>query len=392
MPIEEHICPVRAVTSGPLAHWFGYYDKPPWDATGRYMLCLEGEDHGCLPAAGEKAVIGLIDLEADTFEPIAETRAWNWQQGCMLQWLPSAPDREIIFNDCQAGMHVAVILNVKTGDRRVLPKPIYSVSSDGRFALSTSLARLAHARPIVGYAGVDDLYRDDPHPSQDGIHYMDLATGECNLVLSLDTVAQFNPLPTMQGELHRFEHVMISPDDRRFMVIHRWPRHGKGRPFFDRLLTANVDGSDLCCLADDGMVSHFDWRDPEHLLVWARHEPEGTHFFLLKDRTDEVEIIGEEVLTRDGHCSYSPDRRWIVSDTYPDANWNAGMLLYEPATDRRIDIGYFPQPQALYKTPGIRCDLHPRWSRDGKYICIDSAHEDPRQMYILDVSGITQAG
>lgn len=145
------------------------------------------------------------------------------------------------------------------------------MSANGRFALSTSLARLAHARPIVGYAGVNDPFKDDPHPRQDGIHSMDLETGKCRLVLSLDTVAQLNPLPSMQGELHRFEHVMISPDDRRFMVIHRWPRRAKGRPFFDRMLTANVDGSDLYCLAYNEMVSHFCWRDPEYLLAWSRH-------------------------------------------------------------------------------------------------------------------------
>jgi hypothetical protein len=29
--------PVRAVTSGPWHHSFGYYDKTPWDSTGRYL-------------------------------------------------------------------------------------------------------------------------------------------------------------------------------------------------------------------------------------------------------------------------------------------------------------------------------------------------------------------
>jgi putative transposase len=33
-----------------------------------------------------------------------------------------------------------------------------------------------------------------------------------------------------------------------------------------------------------------------------------------------------------------------------------------------------------------RCDLHPRWSPDGRQVCIDSAHEGERQMYIVDVS------
>jgi len=52
-----------------------------------------------------------------------------------------------------------------------------------------------------------------------------------------------------------------------------------------------------------------------------------------------------------------------------------------------VDIGRFHGP-----TPPdveIRTDLHPRWSRDGREVCIDSIHEDgSRQMYVLDVSGV----
>jgi len=36
----------------------------------------------------------------------------------------------------------------------------------------------------------------------------------------------------------------------------------------------------------------------------------------------------------------------------------------------------------------LRCDLHPRWSRDSKKVSIDSAHEGSRQIYVLDVEKI----
>src|SRR5690606_16485691 len=85
-----------------------------------------------------------------------------------------------------------------------------------------------------------------------------------------------------------------------------------------RLFTANADGTDLRCLAADGMVSHYSWRDDDHLLAWMRKSPVGDRYWLIDDRSADAVVVGDGLLTRDGHCTYSPDRRWILTDTYPD--------------------------------------------------------------------------
>jgi Tol biopolymer transport system component len=54
--------------------------------------------------------------------------------------------------------------------------------------------------------------------------------------------------------------------------------------------------------------------------------------------------------------------------------------------DRRVDIGRFYAPKEL--DGEIRCDLHPRWTRDGKTVSIDSVHEGSRQVYVLDVTPV----
>jgi hypothetical protein len=138
------------------------------------------------------------------------------------------------------------------------------------------------------------------------------------------------------------------------------------------------------------MVSHFDWRDDETLLAWSRQEGED-HYHLYHDRSDKIKVVGADVLDCDGHCSYSPDRRWILTDTYPDRERSERtLILYLPDTNTRYNIGRFYSPREIGGE--IRCDLHPRWSRDGRRVCIDSVHERERQMYVVDVSDLVSQG
>lgn len=46
-------------------YFFGYYDKSPWDATGRYMLCMRTNDTWSDPDPLGEAEILLFDLSLD---------------------------------------------------------------------------------------------------------------------------------------------------------------------------------------------------------------------------------------------------------------------------------------------------------------------------------------
>ena len=66
--------------------------------------------------------LGMVDLEDnDTWIPIAKTRAWSWQQGCMLQWVPGS-DSKIIYNDRENDRFIARIRDVFSGETRQLPR------------------------------------------------------------------------------------------------------------------------------------------------------------------------------------------------------------------------------------------------------------------------------
>ena len=45
--------PARPVTQGPKHHFFGYYDKSPWNASGKYLLANEADFNDRAPAADD---------------------------------------------------------------------------------------------------------------------------------------------------------------------------------------------------------------------------------------------------------------------------------------------------------------------------------------------------
>jgi hypothetical protein len=136
-----------------------------------------------------------------------------------------------------------------------------------------------------------------------------------------------------------------------------------------------------------GKTSHFIWRDDARVLAWADHPSYGEKFYLFRDHTTEIAVVGPDVMTENGHCSYLPGKRWILNDTYPDRQRMQHPYLYSVRSNTKTPLGHFLSP-APYQGEW-RCDTHPRFSPDGTKVCIDSAHGgDGRQMYVIDISGI----
>lgn len=384
----ETLPPVRAITRGPRRHWFGYYDKWQFDSTSRYVLGMEvGFEHRS-PRPEDEIGIGCIDTEAgDRWRRLGATTAWNWQQGCMLQWLPGSTT-DVIWNE-RGGPdgYCSRILNTKTGTSRLVPAPIYTVGPDARTALAPDFRRLNDTRPGYGYAGIADPNAAHKAPDNAGIWKTDLRTGHTGLLFSFAQIAAVpNPHDDMQEAKHWFNHLLFSPRGQRFIFLHRWRKPGQ-TGFSTRLFTAGLDGKDLYVTDPYGGTSHFIWRDEETILAWAFHPSHREAFYLYRDRTPQVEVIGKGVMTVNGHCTYLPGNRWILNDTYPDRERLQHPYLYEVATGRRVPLGHFSSPREY--AGEWRCDNHPRFSPDGKKVVIDSPHGgDGRQMYLIDVSGI----
>jgi len=378
---------VRAITRGPKFHWFGYYDKLQFDSSCRYVLGMEVNFEHRSPNPDDVISIGMVDLkDNDRWLKLGQSRSWCWQQGCMLQWLPGSKS-QIIWNDREGDRFVCHILNVRSGKKRTLPYPIYTISPDGRTAVAPDLRRIQDMRPGYGYLGLPDPHKDDLAPKDSGVFRIDLKTGRRDLIISIADIAKFGKIPgDPKDAKHYFNHLLFNPDGSRFIFLHRW-RYPNGRRL-TRMLTAAPDGRNVHIVDDNGLTSHFIWRDSRHILAFSEQPSHGRAFYLFEDGGNKkIEVVGHKAMRSDGHCSYLPGNNWILNDTYPDRERKQNVYLYHIATGRKVPLGGFYLPPQY--TGEWRCDTHPRFSPDGRSVVIDSPHEgNGRQMYLIDISAI----
>lgn len=376
--------PVRAITRGPLYHWFGYYDKLQFDPESLYALEIANDFQHRLPTENDFVYVGMADLKnGDRWIELGRSYAWSWHQGCMLQWLPGSRT-DVIWNERGGNRFVARIMNVKTRASKVIPFAIYCVSPDARWALAADFGRSFSMRPETGYAGGHDAYASELTPADSGIWRIDLETGKRELLISLASAVK-QPLAhgDWTGAKHYFDHLLISPDGKRFSVLQRWGR--KTGEFSTRWFTANAEGKDIRVLDDSGRSSHYIWRDPEHILIYTSHPSAGERFYLVNERTGTFEVVSG--MDTNGHVNYLPGNRWILSDTAPDKQRLQHVYIFDTQTGRKIEIGAYYSPPEF---KGVwRCDTTPRHNPSGTLITFDSPHVgNGRQTYIADISAL----
>ncbi len=400
-PRFEFYVPYKQITSTPGYHWFAYYDKLETDPSGRYVLAMRTDFEDRTPTEKDSIEIGMVDTRDNCkWIHLGKSDAWGWQQGCQLQFIPNSKN-EVIWNDREGGKFVSRIMNVETRQMRTLEHPIYALSPDGKWAITVDYARVNDMRPGYGYKGIADKYADQKAPKESGIWKVDLKTGKAELLVSLaDAVAIKNPYDAeFTDAKHWFNHLLVSPDGKRFIFLHRWRFPDKERSkkyryvggFGTRMFTAAADGSDLRIIDPYNYTSHFIWdNESKNVLAWTKIPAYGSGFFLIEDSPKEnIRQIGKGIMNLNGHCTYLKNPDWILNDTYPDKKTRMQTVyLYNVKTGKRIDIAKLYMSKKLGSE--YRCDTHPRSTPDGKKVIVDSSHNGGRQLYIMDISEIVK--
>ncbi|MBL7737366.1 MAG: hypothetical protein JNL51_18045 [Chitinophagaceae bacterium] len=380
------------ITDSSHEHLFAsYFGINSFDKSERYATVLETDLKFKLPDnVNEPATLGLVDLETHEFIPLTKTRAWNFQQGCMAHWLGTSPDSLIIYNDYRDGRFVSIIMNVHTKKEiKMFPYPIGAVSEDGKEAVSLNFSRIRLTRPDYGYGGDgQDSHKDIAFPKDDGIFLINLETGETKLLLSYYQVKDLVP-PVGDSGLLWFNHTKFSKGGTKLFFFGRQKNNLNDKGRYTTSFTINTDGTNLqrCFPADaDWGGSHFDWLNDDELLVTANYQGKQYSHVLFTPGQKNYERLGGGLLDYDGHATFSPDKKWMVTDTYPSILREQKIYLLNMETQAILPLGRFSEPQEYSREGFWRCDIHCRWSSKGDIIGFNSTHSGSRQVYIFKLT------
>lgn len=345
----------------------GFYDICPWNSSmnNYFMHCINDES------------ASIVVFSEDSTSTIATTTAWNYQQGSRTQWHPTC-ENTLIFNDIENGNVVTRITDIENDSQQTYHLPMQAVSPVDKEYLSVNYRRLDRNSPAYGY-NIDDEspIRD---PTKDGIVRVKFEEPSTLIIGFSDLMEDVEA--TVPHEHHYIHHVVYAPDGDRFAFLHRWVENGR---HYTRLFVANLEG-ERRLLLENRYISHFCWLDTERLFLWGSTERLGRGYYIINTNNSEIKFVEPLTGYGDGHPSLSPDGEWVIVDSYPNRLRKRTLTLYHLDSGRVVRLGEFFSPFDFEGEK--RCDLHPRWSPDGRLISIDSAHKGYRQSYIINVESI----
>lgn len=386
--------PVKRINTDLTIHhregyYFGFHDKCPFSPDDSKLLAGKYTIPVRSPRPNEELIIGYFDGEHHmNFNEVTRTKAWNWHQGSQLQWRGNSS--EFAFNDFKDGSLITRIIDSQNGKEREAHGPIATISPDGNWGIGYNFLRVQKLMPGYGYLS-DSTNNLDAIPSNDGLYRIDFNTGESKLIVQIKDICQLDVEDSMKDGKHYFSHAIIAPGGKRVMFLHRWIKNDY-RLRWSRMFACDLDGQNLYKFPTHQMVSHMGWKNESQILAYCRLGNNKDGYVLFDDLgSGNYKEIASGLLTSDGHPSYENTGRFFVTDTYPNRRRHQKLIIFDEENKKLHQLGsfYHPKKYASEDLVGpLRCDLHPRWNRNGNLICFDSVFSGKRSLCTVDVSSI----
>lgn len=383
----------RRLTPEDGHYFFGYYDRNPWNADQSLHLMMKIDQCERLPLPGETAEIGTVTPKGE-YRKLTETRAWCHQQGSMELFHPLRKDC-IIYNDFDTGTGRLQARIFKMGEGEVgrYSDPVYALAPNGKFAVSLDIGRI----PRRGYSYADVPVGDDLHPAncdEEGLFMIDLETGKKSMIASYSAMLEQHPCRyTTEGRYIWLNHAIVNCDSTRVLWLFRQTNDQyKVRGWQTFMYTSDLNGSDIRCTLPEPFwtrqISHQIWgRTTNEILIDANWDGTGHHAIVFDE--NEYPFRAKKIADSHGimsHMIFSPDGTKMLADSYPDLDGIQHLALIDVATGKSEIIGHFNHKPERPNIGETRCDIHPRWSPDGRYVTVDSIHDGKfRGCYLLEL-------
>ncbi len=377
MPLRNDKCftmEIKNITpKDEFQYFFGYYDLQPYSEDGLTHLAHRVKFKDRLPNKTDVAEVGFIDLKTLSFNKIAETRAWNFQQGALLQWAESG--KTVIYNDYDGKKYVARVSDINGNLIKTYDRPFAAISADRKSGLSINFARVYDFRKGYGYCNITDPYSGSLAPRKDGLFLTDLSSGKTELVYSYAFFKKaFSEQPFTDMKLV-INHVTFSPSGKKFIMLFRnFPEEGKK---WGTVLAVGDFNGNVKKLTNFEVNSHYSFLDDDNIMIYSGLPEWGVYFINLT--TGERRRLNEPILDADDiHVNYSPDKTRFIGDGYPDKNYMRTLFMYDFKTRSVREI--IKVLSERVKDVDIRCDLHARWNQKGDKISYDTTESGRREI------------
>ena len=442
-------CKIERITNGPKHHLFGFHDLLITNNKGDKYLSLEVDTINRPPLPGELFGVGYV--KDGCFVKVGETIALNYPQGARQQWLAGGNCFTVNNRVGDVwGTDLYDASTNQLLDR--FKATTHMLTKDGRFSFGLDYARLyrlgGYGYSGIEDRGMNDVAPFDSGITIMDMQTKEIKV----LVSVREVAEFGNNGRIPGVSHHYLTHLCVNPSSTRIAFLHRYFMadggfmnrlmtigiDGSGLRCLAQGFLSHFDwkddnhiyiygrvGSGMDNLRNNRLLSNpimsFALKNAKKAvrMVVGKNKSLGAPMSFLMITDEEHPVVApfaQGIILKDGHPMTNPkDSDWCINDTYPEADKCRTLMLYHFPDNLRVNLGRFcmldehpdmklkdiyfkgvdpkimstiSEEQLAFTRSGLHCDLHPRWTADGKVAVFDSIHEGTRQIYAVNVEDI----